>query len=130
MHHLFFSLSVLSYNSITYTIKKIFCKNMSDIPWIKLPNSASGFFLVLHVGLLFFWLYNRLDSNCNPISILLPVSISGLIVGFIMYYWVEEYYVNISEYEYRSSSFPYWSVWFIALFFYFLVAFFIYIFSH
>lgn len=63
-------------------------------PWIKLPNYSSGYFLVLHTGLLFFWLYSRLISNSNPLSYLLPVSISGIIVGWIMHYFVGNYLDN------------------------------------
>lgn len=82
------------------------------MPWIKLPNRFSGFFLVLHTGLLFFWLYNRLISNSDPISILLPVSISGLIVGCFMHYFVGNYLDIQREYRRESdifnSTIKYW----------------------
>jgi len=93
----------------------------------KLPTSSSGFFLALHLGILSFWFYSTIDSKCAPISTLLPFSISGIIVGFLMHYWVDDYYSNVSEFEYGDLP-PYWVVWIFALLIYFIVIFFSYIF--
>ena len=68
------------------------------IPSVKLPNSPSGFVLLIHTGLLFFWLYNRSDSS---LSYLKPLSISGIVVGLIMYYFVGSYLDN--EFEKRGN---------------------------
>ncbi len=65
-----------------------------EVPTIKLPNSPFGYFLLLHTGLLFFWLYNRADSS---ISILLPLSISGIVVGWFRNYFVGGYLNNQLE---------------------------------
>jgi len=110
-------LSLLFYNSFTYEVKKIFNKIMSpEIPWIKLPNTASGFFLLLHTGLLFFWLFNKSDST---ISILLPISISGLVVGFIMHYFVGPYLPR--EHDEFVSLKPVIICWIIAIFVYYIL---------
>jgi len=95
-----------------------------EVPSIKLPNSPFGYFLLLHTGLLFFWLYNRLDS---AISILLPISISGILVGWVMQYlvggylefkWEEE---NKNSSEKFSSAISYWIVAIVAYIILFLI---------
>jgi hypothetical protein len=101
----------------------------TEVPSIKLPNSASGFFLLIHTVLLFYWLYNRLDST----SYLLPLSISGMAVGWIMYYFVGTH-LDIELKEGRShseifdSAITYWFLAIVAyVILYFLLKFIIFI---
>lgn len=64
----------------------------TEVPWNKLPNSFSGFFLTFNLALFFiFWLYN-IDSNCKISSKILIISIIGIIIGVIMFYLVDPYY--------------------------------------
>ena len=59
-----------------------------QMPWIKLPDRFSGFFLIFQVGLFIVWFYDRSSGSSNPIPGLFLISFIGMIVGLAMYYWV------------------------------------------
>lgn len=98
------------------------------VPSIKLPDELAGYVLLLHTGFLFFWLYSRLNSNYSQISNLLPISISGIIVGCFMYYIMgHHFYIerqeNKTESEIFGSAKIYWFFAFIAyLILYFVIS--------